>query len=71
LAALRCADGEPLPVHVRDEIVRELDRLDFVNAQIAALEKQRAADIAVAPADDGAVRQLKALLRLRGFGMEF
>ena len=71
LAALRCADGQPLPVHVRDEIVRQLDRLDFVNAQIAALEKQRAADIAAAPADDGAVRQLKALLRLRGFGMEF
>jgi transposase len=71
LAALRCADGQPLPVHVRDEIVRELDRLDFVNAQIVALEKQRAAAIAAAPADDGTVRQLKALLRLRGFGMEF
>ncbi|MGH6961161.1 MAG: IS110 family transposase [Dongiaceae bacterium] len=71
LAALRCADGQSLPVQVREEIVRELHRLEFVDAQIAALEKQRAADIAAAPADDGAVRQLKALLQLRGFGMEF
>jgi transposase len=71
LAALRCADGQPLPVHVRDEIVRELHRLEFVNGQIAALEKQRAAAIARAPGDDEAVQQLKALLRLRGFGMEF
>jgi transposase len=70
-AALRCADGEPLPAHVREEIVRELDRLDFVNAQIAALEKHRVAAIVTAPSDDGAVQQLKALLRLRGFGIEF
>jgi len=70
-AALRCADGQPLPMQVRSEIERELHRLDFADAQIAAVEKQRAAAIAAAPADDGAVRQLKALLRLRGFGMEF
>jgi transposase len=71
LAALRCADGQPLPAQVRSEIERELHRLEYVDAQIAALEKQRAADIAAAPADDGAVRQLKALRRLRGFGIEF
>ena len=71
LAALHCADKQPLPAQVHDEIVRELHRLEYVDAQIAALEKQRAADIAAAPGDDGAVRQLKALLRLRGFGMEF
>lgn len=71
LAELRCADGEPLPVHVREEIVRELHRLEFVNAQIAAVEKQRAAVLATAPADDEAVHQVKALQRLYGLGVEF
>jgi transposase len=71
LAELCCADGKPLPVHVGEEIVRELGRLEFVNGQIAALEKQRAAAIATAPGDDETAHQLKALLQLRGFGMEF
>lgn len=71
LAALRRADGEPLPAQLHDEIVRELHRLEFVDGQIVALEKQRAAALAAAPEEDDGARQMKALLRLRGFGPEF
>ncbi|MGH9787626.1 MAG: IS110 family transposase [Candidatus Acidiferrales bacterium] len=71
LAALRGADGRPLPAQVHEEIVRELHRLEFAQAQIAALEKQRAARLAAAAADDCGARQVNALMRLRGFGIEF
>jgi transposase len=69
LAGLRRADGEALPTQLQEEIGRELHRLEFVDGQIAAVEKQRDAALAAA-ADDGA-RQAKALRRLRGFGPEF
>lgn len=71
LAALRCADGQALPAQVHDEIVREVHRLEFVEGQIAAVEKGRAAALAAAPAEDDGARQVKALRRLRGFGPEF
>ncbi len=71
LAARRCADKQALPAQVHDEIVRELHRLEFVDGQIAAVEKRRAAALAAAPAEDDAARQVKALRRLRGFGIEF
>lgn len=71
LAALRGADGEPLPAQLQEEIARELHRLAFVESQIAAVEKQRAAALAAAPADDDAARQVTALRRLRGIGIEF
>ncbi len=71
LAALRGADRQALPAQLHEEIVHELHRLEFVDEQIAAVEKRRAADLAAAPAADGAARQVKALRRLRGFGPEF
>jgi transposase len=71
LAARRCADGQALPAEVHEEIVRELHRLEFVDGQIAAVEKRRAAALAAAPAENDGARQVKALLRLRGFGPEF
>ncbi|MGH8577581.1 MAG: IS110 family transposase [Gammaproteobacteria bacterium] len=71
LAVLRCADGQALPAQVHEEIERELHRLAFVDEQIAAVEKRRAAALAAAPAEDGAAGQVKALQRLRGLGIEF
>jgi len=71
LPALRGADQQPLPAQLQAEIVQELHRLDVVNGQIAAVEKRRAAAVAAAPAADDSARQIKALLRLRGFGPEF
>jgi len=71
LAALHCADGQPLPAQVHDEIVRELHRLEYVQGQIAAVDKQRATFLGEAAADDRGARQAIALMRLRGFGIEF
>lgn len=71
LEALRCADGEPLPAQLHDEMVRELHRLEFVDRQIVALEKQRAAALAAAPAADEGARRIRALRRLRGIDIEF
>jgi len=70
LAALRGADKQALPAQLYDEIVRELHRLEFVEGQIAAVEKQRAAILAAAPAEDDGARQVKALRRLRGIDIE-
>ena len=69
LEGLRCADKQALPTQLQEEIVRELHRLEFVEGQIAAVEKQRAASLA-APAEDDAARQVKALRRLRGIDIE-
>jgi len=68
LAGLRRADGEPLPAQLQEEIERELHRLEFVDGQIAAVEKQRAA--ALAAAADAAARQVKELRRLQGIDIE-
>ncbi len=70
LAARRGADGQQLPAQVHEEIMRELHRLEFVEGQIAAVEKQRAAVLAAAPAEDDGARQVKALRRLRGIDIE-
>ena len=70
LAERRCADKQALPAQVHDEIVRELHRLEFVDEQIAAVEKRRAAVLAAAPAEDDGARQVKALRRLRGIDIE-
>jgi len=69
LAGLRRADGGPLPTQLQEEIARELHRLEFVEGQIAAVEKQRAA--ALAAAADDAARQVKELRRLQGIDIEF
>ena len=70
LAALRGADGRALPAQLHEEIVRELSRLEFVDGQIRAVEKQRAAALAAAPAADDAARQVKALRRFQGLDIE-
>jgi len=76
-------DSEPLPSRLKTELLRELDRLELVMSQIAALEAERdsilQANQAVASektqeamsatAHAGAVGS--QLLRLRGIGPEF
>jgi transposase len=71
LAALRGADGRALPAQLHEEIVQELHRLEFADAQIAAVEKRRRTALAAAPATDDSARQIKALRRLRGIDIEF
>jgi transposase len=83
LEKLRRWDGQPLPSRLKTELLRELDRLELVMSQLAALEAERdsvlqadhamaagAAQEAIsATAPTGAVGA--QLLRLRGIGPEF
>jgi transposase len=70
LADLRGVDGVALPEQVRAEIERELRRLEFVEEQIAALERRRQTALAGAAVDDAVAAQLRALMRLKGIGIE-
>jgi transposase len=67
LASLETGDGRALPPKLRMEIERELDRLELVQRQIAAVEAER--DALLAAADPGTAGA--ALLRLRSLGPEF
>ena len=73
LEALCTGDGRALPEHVKAQIVRELDRLELLLAQIKAVEAERDAKLtAAARTDDGtAPHPLALLLGIRGIGMEF
>ena len=48
LEGLRTGDGRPLPPRLKAEIGRELDRLELVRRQIAAVEAERAALVVAA-----------------------
>ena len=65
LAALRCADGSPLPEHLRTEIAHELERLDLTDVQIAAVEKGRRTALK-ADSAEAATAQVQLLMRLKG-----
>ena len=69
LAALTTGDGRSLPERLKTEIGRELDRLELVVSQLAAVERERDALMAqTAEADASAAPA--ALARLRGIGPE-
>jgi transposase len=68
LEELKTGDGRALPVHLKRQIGRELDRLELLIDQIKAVEAERdamlAAEQAVSPAP-------AMLLALKGIGPEF
>jgi transposase len=70
LDALTTGDGRPLPPRLRAEICRELDRIELVQRQLAAVEVEREkmlqSDQAKLHSSPG-----KLLLQLRGIGPEF
>ena len=72
---LRTGDGHALELHLRGTIERILQRLDLLERQIKAVEKQRDAVFKAVPADAGAivpeVAMSRALIRLRSIGPEF
>lgn len=74
LEELRTATGMPLPVHLKQEITRELKRLELVLAQIAEIEAARDAALAAPPAAGAAApaaadaATIRLLVRLRGIG---
>jgi transposase len=70
LDELTTGDGRPLPVHLKTQISRELDRLELLLDQIKRAEAERdallVAQQAAAPGPTG-----RMLLQLRGIGGEF
>lgn len=69
LGSLRTGDGRPLGPRLKAEIGRELDRMDLVLRQIAAVEADRDALVRPDPAD--AEAPAARLIKLRGIGPEF
>ncbi len=69
LEALQTALGTSLPPHAHAKIVRMLDRLDLVRAQIAELERERDA-VLEDEAPDKAGAMIQRLTELRGIGVQ-
>ncbi|ESX86206.1 hypothetical protein X755_30010 [Mesorhizobium sp. LNJC405B00] len=68
LEELTTGDGRPLPVHLKLQIGRELERLELLIEQIKAVEAERDAMLAAAEAVSPAPAML---LNLKGIGPEF
>ncbi|MER8811361.1 IS110 family transposase [Mesorhizobium australicum] len=68
LEALQTGDGRPLPVHLKMQIGRELNRLELLLEQIKAVEAARDAMLAAAQVVSPAPAML---LNLKGIGPEF
>ncbi len=70
LDALETGDGRPLPGRLEAEIRREIERLDLVCSQIATVERERDALIAMTSEAAGPGTPAAALSRLKGIGGE-
>ena len=68
---LTTAMGTPLPDHLRDEIMRHLQRLELVLEMIRAVETQRDAVVEAEPAANERGRKIEHLVRLKAFGPQF
>lgn len=68
LAALRCWDGQELPLELRREIEREWERHEQVAGQIKALEKLQKERVKAA--QEGPMAQVEQLMRLKGVGWQ-
>lgn len=71
LESLTTGDGRPLPMHLKAQICRELDRLELVLKQIAAVEEARSDMLTTAlPAHSSQSSGPAMLLALKGIGDE-
>jgi transposase len=70
LEGLRTGDGRPLPVHLKAQIIRELDRLDVVLEQLKAVAAERDALLEPEPAGTEPASPAAMLVRLKGIGPE-
>ncbi|MER9332363.1 IS110 family transposase [Mesorhizobium sp. M0488] len=68
LEALKTGDGHPLPDHLKQQIDRELERLELLMEQIKAVEAERDAMLAT---EQSASPAPAMLLDLKGIGQEF
>ena len=69
LDALQTGDGRPLPLHLKAQVRRELDRLELLLAQIKAVEAER--DALLAAEQTKAPAAPAMLLGVKGIGPEF
>jgi transposase len=70
LAALRRADGTPLPPALAAALGRTLDRLELVVSQIADLEAARDVAVRRPAASDAVARKAAQTMQLKGLGSE-
>lgn len=73
LETLQTGDGRPLPVQLKTEVLRELDRLELVKRQIAEVEAARNAQMRSILAEAQSTPKLPGvrLMQLRSIGPEF
>jgi len=71
LDELRTGDGRPLPDYLKAQVIRELDRLELLLAQIKAVEAARDALVTPGQAGNPISPQVAMLVGLRGIGPEF
>jgi len=70
LAALRTAEGAPLPPNTLAELRRDMARLRLVREQVAELEAARLERLRQAPAEDRPHAMVRLLARVVGVGLE-
>ena len=68
LASLRTGDGRPLPEKLKQEIVREHERLCLVDRQLRAIEGDSRAELRAAPPGSREAKTVM-LAQLKGIGM--
>jgi transposase len=68
LKKLRLWDDSPLPADLHARLLREFERMQVVNRQLRALERERAGRIR-REEKDPAVAQVRTLLQLKGIGV--
>ncbi len=72
LDELETGDGRPLPAHLKGQINRELDRLEFLLEQVAAVERERDALLAAkTECAHEAPAPAAMLLAIKGIGPDF
>src|SRR4029079_1098552 len=69
LDTLQTGDGRLLPVHLKAQVCRELDRLELLLEQIKAVEAER--DVLLAAQQVAAPAPAAMLLDIKGIGPEF
>ncbi len=69
--ALETAMGTPIPNHLRNELMRHLQRLELVLEMIRAVEAQRDSVVEAEPAANESSRKIQRLVRLKAIGPQF
>jgi transposase len=69
LEELETGDGRPLPAYLKGLIIRELDRIEIILAQLKVVESER--DAMLKPVDEHTPTPASMLAQLKGIGPEF